>query len=102
MKRPLNFDYRSGQWVRIACEALSGFSYHPFTLTSSPNEPYLSVNVRAVGPWTQRLRDVYSRCLKQQLPLPRVWCVTFSNKILMCIMFHLVCLQRIEFFNYEK
>ena len=76
MKRPLNFDYRSGQWIRIACEALDAFSYHPFTLTSAPHEPFVSVNIRAIGPWTQRLREEYKRCLKEQLPLPKVTILT--------------------------
>uniref|UniRef100_A0A8V5HAZ8 NAD(P)H oxidase (H2O2-forming) n=1 Tax=Melopsittacus undulatus TaxID=13146 RepID=A0A8V5HAZ8_MELUD len=59
-QRPQDFDYKSGQWVRIACVALGTSEYHPFTLTSAPHEDTLSLHIRAVGPWTTRLRELYS------------------------------------------
>ncbi|KAH6937564.1 hypothetical protein HPB50_001717 [Hyalomma asiaticum] len=59
MKRPANFEYRSGQWVRIASLGLNGSEYHPFTLSSAPHEDNLSVHVRALGPWTINLRRIY-------------------------------------------
>uniref|UniRef100_A0A8C2SLR3 NAD(P)H oxidase (H2O2-forming) n=1 Tax=Coturnix japonica TaxID=93934 RepID=A0A8C2SLR3_COTJA len=59
-QRPQDFDYKSGQWVRIACMALGTSEYHPFTLTSAPHEDTLSLHIRAVGPWTTRLRELYS------------------------------------------
>lgn len=59
-RKPDNFEYKSGQWVRIACLAQSSLEYHPFTLTSAPHEDTLSVHVRAVGPWTRNLRKVYN------------------------------------------
>ncbi|XP_051976031.1 dual oxidase 1-like [Xyrauchen texanus] len=59
-KRPLGFVYRSGQWVRIACLALGTDEYHPFTLTSAPHEETLSLHIRAVGPWTSKLRETYT------------------------------------------
>ncbi|CAG5131899.1 unnamed protein product, partial [Candidula unifasciata] len=60
-RRPNTFSYRSGQWVRIACPEMSESEYHPFTLTSAPHEPNLSLHIRAVGPWTTNLRKIYSR-----------------------------------------
>ncbi|XP_077451407.1 dual oxidase 1 [Stigmatopora argus] len=59
-KRPHGFVYRSGQWVRIACLMLGTDEYHPFTLTSAPHEETLSLHIRAVGPWTSQLRELYS------------------------------------------
>ncbi|NXN20660.1 DUOX2 oxidase, partial [Nycticryphes semicollaris] len=59
-QRPQDFDYKSGQWVRIACVALGTTEYHPFTLTSAPHEDTLSLHIRAVGPWTTRLRELYA------------------------------------------
>ncbi|XP_023650803.1 dual oxidase 1 [Paramormyrops kingsleyae] len=66
-KRPQNFAYRSGQWVRIACLELGTDEYHPFTLTSAPHEERLSLNIRAVGPWTSHLREAYRPENVQQL-----------------------------------
>ncbi|KAI7811828.1 dual oxidase 1 [Triplophysa rosa] len=59
-KRPQGFVYRSGQWVRIASLELGTDEYHPFTLTSAPHEETLSLHIRAVGPWTSKLREVYT------------------------------------------
>lgn len=58
-KRPANFEYKSGQWVRISCLNLGPNEYHPFTLTSAPHEENLSLHIRAVGPWTTNLRAEY-------------------------------------------
>ncbi|XP_058150089.1 dual oxidase 1 [Dasypus novemcinctus] len=59
-QRPQGFEYKSGQWVRIACLALGTTEYHPFTLTSAPHEDTLSLHIRVAGPWTTRLREIYS------------------------------------------
>ncbi|XP_023217441.1 dual oxidase 2-like [Centruroides sculpturatus] len=58
-KRPPNFEYLSGQWVRIACLPLNENEYHPFTLSSAPHEENLTLHIRAVGPWTLNLRRLY-------------------------------------------
>uniref|UniRef100_A0A452UXI8 NAD(P)H oxidase (H2O2-forming) n=1 Tax=Ursus maritimus TaxID=29073 RepID=A0A452UXI8_URSMA len=59
-QRPQGFEYKSGQWVRIACLDLGTTEYHPFTLTSAPHEDTLSLHIRVAGPWTTRLREIYS------------------------------------------
>lgn len=71
-KRPENFEYKSGQWVRIACLELNANEYHPFTLTSSPNEENLTAHIRAVGPWTRNIRTLYENMILSDKPLPKV------------------------------
>lgn len=44
-----------GEYVFIKCAALSLVEWHPFTLTSAPEEDYLSVHVRSAGDWTEKL-----------------------------------------------
>uniref|UniRef100_A0A8B9LTA5 NAD(P)H oxidase (H2O2-forming) n=1 Tax=Astyanax mexicanus TaxID=7994 RepID=A0A8B9LTA5_ASTMX len=73
-KRPQEFAYRSGQWVRVACLELGTDEYHPFTLTSAPHEETLSLHIRAVGPWTSKLREVYNpERLKEIGSYPRLY-----------------------------
>ena len=61
--------------MRIACMALGTTEYHPFTLTSAPHEDTLSLHIRAVGPWTTRLRELYSpESLALIGKLPKVRC----------------------------
>ncbi|KAK3096749.1 hypothetical protein FSP39_002883 [Pinctada imbricata] len=59
-KKPISYDYKSGQWIRIAAMGLNKNEYHPFTLTSAPHEEFLSLHIRAVGPWTYTIRDLYN------------------------------------------
>lgn len=68
--KPLNFQYKSGQWIRIACPTLKTNEYHPFTLSSAPHETCLSVHIRAVGPWTTNIRDKLELCTSNEnLPM---------------------------------
>jgi dual oxidase len=73
MKRPLNFQYKSGQWVRVACLARGKNEYHPFTLTSAPHEENLTLHIRAVGPWTYGIRRLYDPRLLKDGKLPKVF-----------------------------
>lgn len=71
-RKPDNFEYKSGQWVRIACVDLNSNEYHPFTLTSSPNEMTLTLHIRAVGAWTRNIRKLYDTSISIENPLPKV------------------------------
>lgn len=59
--KPAGFEYKSGQWVRIATAALSANEFHPFTLSSAPHEANLTCHIRAVGPFTANIRRIYER-----------------------------------------
>ncbi|CAL1297932.1 unnamed protein product [Larinioides sclopetarius] len=72
-KRPNNFEYKSGQWVRIACVPLNTNEFHPFTLSSAPHEENLSLHIRAVGPWTTNLRKIYDPNNLQRHALPKIY-----------------------------
>lgn len=51
--------YKAGQWLFIKCPALSKSQWHPFSISSCPNDPYISVHIRQVGDFTKGLRDVF-------------------------------------------
>jgi NADPH oxidase 2 len=46
---------KAGQYIFINVPAVSAWQYHPFTLTSAPEEDHLSVHVRMVGDFTKEL-----------------------------------------------
>ena len=72
-KRPLNFDYKAGQWVKIASAAQNPGEFHSFTISSAPHEDYLSLHIRAVGPWTYNFRDHYNPAHLHDQPYPKVF-----------------------------
>lgn len=43
---------RAGQYIFLQCPEVSYFQWHPFTLTSAPEEDYISVHIRVAGDWT--------------------------------------------------
>ncbi|KAG0239096.1 hypothetical protein BGW41_007939 [Actinomortierella wolfii] len=49
------FTYKPGQYMFINIPELSEYQWHPFTITSSPFEDYISVHIRQVGDWTRAL-----------------------------------------------
>ncbi|PFH48925.1 hypothetical protein AMATHDRAFT_148777 [Amanita thiersii Skay4041] len=50
-----NATIRAGQYIFLSCPEISYFQWHPFTLTSAPEDDYLSVHIRAVGDFTKAL-----------------------------------------------
>ncbi|CAH1800225.1 unnamed protein product [Owenia fusiformis] len=54
MKRK-GFKMEAGQYIFLHCPSISRLEWHPFTLTSSPEEDYFSVHIRTVGDWTNAL-----------------------------------------------
>uniref|UniRef100_UPI003AAA8FAC NADPH oxidase 1 isoform X1 n=1 Tax=Centroberyx gerrardi TaxID=166262 RepID=UPI003AAA8FAC len=49
------FKMEVGQYVFLNCPALSQLEWHPFTMTSAPEEDFFSVHIRSAGDWTQKL-----------------------------------------------
>ncbi|KAI2457089.1 hypothetical protein LOY97_005089 [Ophidiomyces ophidiicola] len=47
--------YKAGQWLFIQVPGISRAQWHPFTITSCPFDPYISIHIRQVGDWTKAL-----------------------------------------------
>jgi len=43
---PNGFVYQAGQYVQLCCEQVNPEEWHPFTLTSCPEEDFISVHIR--------------------------------------------------------
>ncbi|KAJ1664462.1 hypothetical protein IW140_003883 [Coemansia sp. RSA 1813] len=52
MQKPRGFKGKAGQYAFLNCPAVSPNQWHPFTLTSAPEEDYVSVHIRVGGDWT--------------------------------------------------
>nr|KAJ3405144.1 hypothetical protein HK105_003795 [Polyrhizophydium stewartii] len=46
---------QAGQYIFICCPEVGLLEWHPFTLTSSPHEDFLSIHIRVVGDWTTKM-----------------------------------------------
>ncbi|KAH6917490.1 NADPH oxidase isoform 1 [Coprinopsis sp. MPI-PUGE-AT-0042] len=52
-----SFKYTAGQWLFLQVPEISSFQWHPFTITSAPEDPYVSVHIRQVGDFTNALGE---------------------------------------------
>jgi NADPH oxidase len=52
-----SFKYKAGQWLFMQVPSISRYQWHPFTITSCPFDPYVSVHIRQVGDFTRALGD---------------------------------------------
>ncbi|WVQ99607.1 hypothetical protein IAU59_006743 [Kwoniella sp. CBS 9459] len=50
-----SFKYKAGQWLFLNVPEVSKFQWHPFTISSAPEDPYVSVHIRQVGDFTEAL-----------------------------------------------
>lgn len=55
--RKPSMKYKAGQWLFLNVPSVSTQQWHPFTITSCPFDPYISVHVRQVGDFTRALGD---------------------------------------------
>ncbi|KAF2871020.1 ferric reductase NAD binding domain-containing protein [Massariosphaeria phaeospora] len=53
-----NTKTQAGQYIFLCCPEVSIWQYHPFTLTSAPEEDYISVHIRMVGNFTKAFGKV--------------------------------------------
>uniref|UniRef100_M4EWG7 FAD-binding FR-type domain-containing protein n=1 Tax=Brassica campestris TaxID=3711 RepID=M4EWG7_BRACM len=60
MSKPTSFEYKSGQYIFLQCPAVSKFEWHPFSITSSPGDDYLSIHIRQLGDWTEGIKKAFS------------------------------------------
>ena len=56
-----NFTYQSGQYIFICIPAVSPWEWHPYSLSSSPHHPVLTVHCKTIGRWTRRLAELARR-----------------------------------------
>ncbi|MFT7802180.1 cytochrome b-245 heavy chain-like isoform X1 [Arapaima gigas] len=49
------FKMEVGQYIFMNCPAISQLEWHPFTMTSAPEENFFSVHIRSAGDWTEKL-----------------------------------------------
>ncbi|XP_021261995.1 NADPH oxidase 1 isoform X2 [Numida meleagris] len=63
------FRMEVGQYIFVNCPAVSLLEWHPFTLTSAPEEDFFSIHIRVAGDWTERIIDTFQQ---QKLEMPRI------------------------------
>ncbi|KFW74291.1 NADPH oxidase 3, partial [Phalacrocorax carbo] len=70
------FKMGPGQYIFLQCPSVSQLEWHPFTLTSAPEEDFFSIHIRVVGDWTAALFKAFGaeeKAFKELWMLPRAF-----------------------------
>ena len=59
LSKPQGFSAVAGQYILLRCPQVSLFEWHPFSLTSAPQDPCLMVHIAAAGDWSRQLYALY-------------------------------------------
>ncbi|KAI9088376.1 hypothetical protein K1719_029825 [Acacia pycnantha] len=59
MQKPEGFEYQSGMYIFLQCPQISAFEWHPFSLTSGPQDDFLSVHIRTLGDWSRQINALF-------------------------------------------
>ena len=60
IKKPIQFKHNPGDWVFIKIPAIAKYEWHPFTISSAPeNKDTFTLHVRGAGNWTNMLYKHY-------------------------------------------
>ena len=54
-------NYETGQYIYLKVTSISYFEWHPFTITSAPDDEYLTLHIRTDGDWTTELVNKCNR-----------------------------------------
>jgi predicted ferric reductase len=44
--RKAKFEFKAGQYLFLNCPYIAAHEWHPFTISSAPEEPFVSVHIR--------------------------------------------------------
>ncbi len=72
LERPAGFSYVPGDYLFLRIPELARHEWHPFTISSAPESPRLTLHVRSLGNWTNALRRLIETRTNsgEQQPLP--------------------------------
>mmetsp|Transcript_9821 Transcript_9821/g.16074 ORF Transcript_9821/g.16074 Transcript_9821/m.16074 type:complete len:654 (+) Transcript_9821:158-2119(+) len=54
LRRPRHFKFTPGSYALVMIPEISRFEWHPFSISSSPGDAYLTFHIQKVGDWTQK------------------------------------------------
>lgn len=64
------FKMEVGQYIFVQLPVVSKLEWHPFTLTSAPEEDHFSIHIRIVGDWTEGL---FKACGGEKKEFQEAW-----------------------------
>lgn len=70
--KPKRFQYKPGMYVFANCPRISRFEWHPYSLTSAPEDEYIRLHIAPLGDWSSAVASELSSedILREQAESP--------------------------------
>lgn len=78
-KKPSNYRLVHGQFVYINIPCIHPLQWHPFTVASAPDNPYLILMIKKAGDWTNKLTKVLYESKCQMMKFGELAFKNFDN-----------------------
>jgi len=72
LQKPRGFVYSTGQYALINIPKISPFQWHPFSLSSSPKDPFVSFHIAPAGDWTGALKKLAIENKEAKTPMDQM------------------------------
>lgn len=56
LTKPKKFKAKAGMYVFLNCPEIAKFEWHPYTLTSAPQDDHLRVHIASLGDWSSAMK----------------------------------------------
>jgi predicted ferric reductase len=68
-------EYSEGHYAFVNCPHVSEYEWHPFTISSAPQEPFVTFHMRiqGEGSWTRRVKDYLTLLAPPNKPGAELW-----------------------------
>uniref|UniRef100_A0A3P9IYY3 NADPH oxidase, EF-hand calcium binding domain 5 n=1 Tax=Oryzias latipes TaxID=8090 RepID=A0A3P9IYY3_ORYLA len=67
IKRPQFFHFKPGDYIYINIPVIAKYEWHPFTISSAPEQSTLWLHIRSMGQWTNRLYEYFRQTDSMEL-----------------------------------
>ncbi|KAJ7956468.1 Respiratory burst oxidase [Quillaja saponaria] len=67
MQKPEGFSFHGGMYIFIQCPQISQLQWHPYSLTSGPQDDYLTVHIRTLGDWSHQMYSLFQEAMLKGL-----------------------------------
>lgn len=67
LTKPRRFNAKAGMYVFLNCSEIAKFEWHPYTLTSAPQDDHLSVHIASLGDWSSAMNKKFEVPIQHQI-----------------------------------
>eukprot|EP00210_Caulerpa_lentillifera_P008887 g8479.t1 len=59
LTKPKRFNAKAGMYIFLNCPDIAKFEWHPYTLTSAPQDDHLRVHIASLGDWSSAMKKKF-------------------------------------------